>query len=154
MNTNTPQQLGRTETALDDHGCDDSSFCLNCFKADLQLEDFRGELAFLAVVRMKNLVAIRVAEDGVSEQDAWSWILSGARCVEDTHSKDPARAHAAKLLSDVLGDYLVHRMILAHAEPRPLALSHKQMEIVERTHRRLDELQADGSEPDFFEPLN
>jgi len=81
MNTNTPQQLGRTETALDDHGCDDSSFCLNCFKADLLLEDFRGELAFLAVVRMKNLVAIRVAQDGVSDQDAWSWILSGARTV-------------------------------------------------------------------------
>ena len=154
MNENTPQELGRTGNALDDHGCDDTTFCLDCFRADLQHDDFRGDLAFLAVLRMKALVAIRVEQDGVSLEDAWGDILSGARCVADTKSPDAARATAAKLLSEVLGDYLVHRLVLTHSEPRPIEVHHKQMEIVRRTYARIDEIGLEGSQPDLLEPIN
>ena len=154
MNTNTPQQLGRTTALLAQHDHSPKVMCLHCFWADLEdFDDFRADLALLAIAQMKRLVELRYAGGGVSIEDAWHGVLDGPALMKDIASEDRERSLAASEFREVFGDYIQHRVILQHPEPRPLVLAEKQHEIVARTLARFDAIEAEGREPGLF-PAN
>jgi hypothetical protein len=73
--------------------------------------------------------------------------------MKDIASEDRERSLAASEFREVFGDYIQHRVILQHPEPRPLVLAEKQHEIVARTLARFDAIEAEGREPGLF-PAN
>lgn len=155
MTTNTPQQLGRTSDLLADHDHSPKRMCLHCFWADLDnFDDFRADLALLAIAQMKRLVALRHAAGGVSMEEAWHGVLDAPALMADIASDDRERSIAASELREVIGDYIQHRVILQHPEPRPLNLTQKQHEIVARTYARIDAIETEGREPGLFPPPN
>jgi hypothetical protein len=155
MTTHTPQQLGRTSDLLANHDHDPKVMCLHCFWADLEnFEDFRADLALLAIAQMKRLVFLRYAAGGVSMEQAWHGVFDAPSLMSDIASVDPERSIAASEFREVLGDYIQHRVILQHPEPRPLELTQKQHEIVARTLARMAAIEAEGREPGLFPPTN
>ena len=155
MNTNTPQQLGRTSDLLATHDHNPKRMCLHCFWVDLEsFDDFRADLALLAIAQMKRLVGLRYAAGGVSMEDAWHGVFDAPALENDIASDDRERSIAASEFREVLGDYIQHRVILQHPEPRPLELTQKQHEIVARTYARIDAIEAEGREPGLFPPTN
>lgn len=155
MTTNTPQQLGRTSDLLANHDHSAKLICLHCFWIDLEAhDDFRADLALLAILQMKRLATLRYAAGGVSIEDAWHGVLDAPSLMRDIASADRERSIAATEFREVFADYLQHRAVLQAPEPRALELSQKQYEIVERTLARLAAIEAEGREPEFFPPTN
>lgn len=154
MQTNTPQQLGRTSDLLATHSHGPDVICLHCFFVELEHDDFRGALALLMVLQMKRLVRIRVAAGEHVEADAWHRVLDADAMMRDIASNDPVRSVAASELRAAFADYIQHWVILRHPEPRPLIFGKLQHDIVERTYACLDAIEAEGREADIMPPSN
>jgi hypothetical protein len=151
MTTNAPQLATSSTHARHDHGPD--VFCLRCLDIDLEQNDFRGDLALLFVAQMNRLARLRSA-NGRTSADAFHGALNAEALMKDIVSSDADRRIAAIEMREVLCDYLQHRVILLHPEPRPLKFAQMQHDMAARTRERLEAIADEGREPDLFAPIN